>query len=157
MKLSFILVFLLVLNSVAFSQKDSFNEVAIPALKADDTAKLITFANKSNVNECHWVYSLLSHAVRFNALKCFSVLLRMGANPNLICEGYVPPLMHAAKYNRLEMAKMLVAKGADIHYIYNGSYEEMNDAKGMDPLKYAEKFDSQDVAKYLKSLSSVSN
>ncbi len=119
------------------------------ALKSDDTTALVSFVTKDNVNACYGNYSLLSQTVRENAKKCFDFMIAHGANVNLSCNSYVPPLMHAAKYGRLEMAKVLVAKGADIKYTYNGDYEP---AKGMTPLSYAEKFQQKEVADFLKSL-----
>jgi ankyrin len=123
------------------------------ALKADDSAKLATLVTKDNVSNCYqegsWQYSPLSQAIRHNAVKCFNLLIAMGADVNKSCSGYVPPLMHAAKYGRLEMVKILVSKGANVNYKYNGDYTP---ADGETPLTYAEKNKHSDVAAYLRSL-----
>jgi hypothetical protein len=123
------------------------------AIKADDSAKLAPLLTKENVSACFlegsWMYSPLSQAVRHNAVKCFNLLISMGANVNKACDGYVPPLMHAAKYGRLEMVKILVAKGADPHYKYTGDYTP---ADGQTPITYAEKNNQSAVADYLRSV-----
>jgi ankyrin repeat protein len=123
------------------------------ALKADDSVKLATLLTKDNLNSCYqesnWQYSILAQTVRHNAMKCFNLLITMGADVNKACNGYVPPLMHAAKYGRLEMAKILVAKGADVNYKYSGDYSP---AAGETPLTYAEKNNQPAVADYLRSL-----
>src|ERR1700744_814013 len=89
------------------------------ALKADDTAALVKFVTRDNLDTCYGQYSLLAQTIRSNAKKCFDYLVARGADVNISCQGYVPPLMHAAKYGRLEMVKVLVAKGADLKYTYN--------------------------------------
>lgn len=123
------------------------------AIKADDSAKLAPLLTKENVSACFlegsWMYSPLSQAVRHNAMKCFNLLIAMGANVNKACDGYVPPLMHAAKYGRLEMVKILVAKGADPRYKYSGDYTP---ADGQTPLTYAEKNNQTAVADFLRSV-----
>ena len=123
------------------------------AIKADDSAKLATLITKENVSACFlegdWQYSPLSQTVRHNAMKCFNLLIAMGADVNKACDGYVPPLMHAAKYGRLEMVKILVAKGANPNYKYSGGYTP---ADGETPLTYAQKNNQSAVADYLRSL-----
>jgi len=123
------------------------------AIKADDSAKLAPLLTKENVSACFlegsWMYSPLSQAIRHNSMKCFNLLIAMGANVNKACDGYVPPLMHAAKYGRLEMVKILVAKGADPKYKYSGDYTP---ADGQTPLTYAEKNNQSAVADYLRSV-----
>lgn len=119
------------------------------ALKTDDTAAMVKFVTSDNLNTCYGQYSLLSQTIRYGAKKCFDYLIARGANVNVSCQGYVPPLMHAAKYGRLDMVKELVAKGADPNYTYNGDYEP---AKGQNPLAYAEKYNQKDVADYLRSV-----
>jgi len=142
-----IFVFLICLVKIAAAQ-----EVPLylqTPLKSDDTVKLATLVNKDNLNTCYGKYSVLSDAVRLYAPKCFAWLIAKGANVNLSCDGYVPPLMHAAKYGHLDMVKVLVAKGADINYKYDGPTEAI---KGHTPLTYAEKFKQTDIADYLRSL-----
>src|ERR1700733_13490631 len=72
------------------------------ALRRDDSAALRSLVTKENLNSCfvekEHEYSLLSQTVRANAIKCFSLLISLGADVNRSCDGYVPPLMHAAKY-----------------------------------------------------------
>jgi ankyrin repeat protein len=123
------------------------------ALKADDSVKMATLLTKDNLDNCYqesnWQYSILAQTVRYNAIKCFNLVIGMGADVNKSCNGYVPPLMHAAKYGRLEMAKILVAKGADVNYKYSGDYAP---AAGETPLTYAAKNGQPAVADYLRSL-----
>jgi ankyrin repeat protein len=118
------------------------------AIKMDDTTKLSEMITPANVNDCDGMYSILSQAVRVGAYKCTQYLTNHGANVNLVCDGYVPPLMHAAKYGRLEIAKWLVAKGADLHYTYHGPSASI---EGMTPLTYAEKFKQTEVADFLRT------
>jgi ankyrin repeat protein len=124
------------------------------ALKADDSVKMATLLTKDNLNNCYqegtWQYSILAQTVRYGKMKCFNLVIAMGADVNKACNGYVPPLMHAAKYGRLEMAKILVAKGADVNYTYSGDYTP---AAGETPLTYAAKNNQPTVADYLRSLS----
>ncbi len=119
------------------------------ALKADDSEALNKLVTKDMVNTCYYDYSLLSQTVRLNAPKCFALLLEKGANVNLNCNGYVPPLMHAAKYGRLEMVKALLAKGANVNFKYEGDNESIS---GMTPLTYAEKYKQTVVVEYLKEM-----
>jgi ankyrin repeat protein len=119
------------------------------ALQVDDTVKLSIVLTKDNINACYGNYSVLSDAIRNNAANCFNWLIKNGADVNKSCSGYVPPLMHAAKYGRFEMVKILVAKGANINYKYEGSFEPAN---GQTPITYAEKYQHQDIADYLKSI-----
>ncbi len=120
----------------------------------DDAVMLASLTTKDNINNCYTEgahqYSLLSQAVRYNAKKCFDLLIEKGEDVNKVCDGYIPPLMHAAQYGRLDMVKILVAKGADINYKYTGDYAPAN---GETPLTYAEKNNQQAVADYLRSLS----
>jgi hypothetical protein len=119
------------------------------AIMADDSAKLATFVTRTNVNDCYGNYSILSHAIRTGAMKCFYLLIADSADVNKICNGYLPPLMHAAKYGRLEMVKMLVSLGADVHFTYRGDYTA---AQGETPITYAEMFQKTDVVNYLKTI-----
>ena len=123
------------------------------AIKADDSAKLASLVTKENVSTCYpegsWQYSPLSQTIRHNAVKCFNLLIAMGADVNKACDGYVPPLMHAAKYGRLDMVKILIAKSANANYKYSGDYSP---ADGQTPLTYAEKNNQSAVADYLKTL-----
>lgn len=119
------------------------------AIKTDDTTELASVINRDNVNECYEYYSVLSQSIRYNAVNCFNFLLRLGADVNKVCNGYVPPIMHAAKYGKLEMIKQLVSKGADINYTYEGP---IPDLKGMTPIAYAEKFNQKEIVDYLRSL-----
>jgi len=119
------------------------------ALKSDDTVKISSYIKDNNVNNCFGDYSLLSNAVRYNAPNCFALLIAKGANVNLACNDYVPPLMHAAEYGRLEMAKVLVAHGADANFKYTGKAEK---AKDQTPASYAIKYKHPEVADYLNSL-----
>jgi len=121
------------------------------ALKVDDSVKISVVITKTNINDCYGNYSVLADAIRYNSIKCFIWLLENGADVNKICNGYVSPLMHAAKYGNLDMVKMLVAKGAKINYQYTGDY---GPAKGKTPATYAEMFGHQEIADYLRSLSS---
>jgi ankyrin len=125
----------------------------ITAVKDNDAAKLATLLTKDNLNNCYtegsYSYSLLSQAVRLNARKCFDLLIQKGADVNISCDGYVPPLMHAAKYGRLDMVKILISKGANVNYKYDGEYKP---AVGDTPLSYAIKYNQTAVADYLKSL-----
>jgi len=153
MKTIKILFFLLLTLSVKqlFAQEMPTDIAA--ALKADDTVKVAAYITEDNINNCYtegnWQYSLLAQTVRYNAKKCFDLLIAKGADVNKACEGYVPPLMHAAKYGRLDMVKILVAKGANVHYKYSGAYTPAN---GETPLTYAEKNNQTAVADYLRSL-----
>lgn len=123
------------------------------ALMKDDTTSFNKLINKQTVNQCYhlepWDYSLLSLAIKTKAIKCFKVLIDMGANVNIICNGYVPPLMHASKYGTLEMVKLLVTKGADFNYRYDGLFEP---AKGKIAIEYAEANHQDEIAYYLRSL-----
>ncbi|MEO7214934.1 ankyrin repeat domain-containing protein [Mucilaginibacter sp.] len=121
----------------------------ITAISKDDSAQLSTFLTVNNVNACYGNYSMLSQAIRYNASKCFALLVEKGADVNKVCNGYVSPLMHAAKYGRLDMIKVLVAKGANIDFKYSGEYIAAN---GETPLTYAEKYKQTAVADYLRSL-----
>jgi ankyrin repeat protein len=58
-------------------------------------------------------------------------------------------IMLAAKYGRLDIGKILVAKGANVNYKYEGDYQPANDQT---PITYAEKYQHQDIADYLKSV-----
>lgn len=147
----FLTLAICILSQTLFAQEMPAEMSA--AIKADDSAKLATLITKEQVSACYqegsWQYSPLSQTVRHNAVKCFNLLIAMGANVNKSCDGYVPPLMHAAKYGRLEMVKILVAKGADPHYKYSGAYSP---ADGETPLTYAEKNNQPAIADYLRSL-----
>jgi ankyrin repeat protein len=134
-------------TSIAQS-KATENELLAIFLK-DDVGLLDALIGKAGVNYCHGQYTLLAHAIRFNAKNCFDRLIEKNADVNRICEGYIPPLMHAAKYGRIEFAKTLVAKGAKRDYMYEGIIDEI---KGMTPIKYAEHFQQNEVSSYLKSL-----
>jgi|GEM_PF-1528507 len=116
------------------------------ALSDDDSSYLSALLTTDNLNECYGNYSLLSEAVRGNAINCFNLLIEKGVDVNKSCNGYVIPLMHAAKYGRLDMVKVLVEHGADVNYKYNGDYPL---AKGKTPVTYAEMFNHQDIANYL--------
>jgi ankyrin repeat protein len=141
---------LLVSFILSFSQAMAQTEPAeITAVKNNDSVALVMLLNKVDINNCYDGYSLLSQAIRHNAKKCFDLLIQKNADVNLVCNGYVPPLMHAAKYGHLDMVKILIAKGADPKYEYNGDVEAL---KGMTPLKYAEAFKRNDIVEYLKSL-----
>lgn len=147
------LTVILLLSIARLAVAQEMPEDVITALKSDDATKLASFVTKDNINNCYtegdWQYSLLAQTVRYNAKKCFDLLIEKGADVNRTCNGYVPPLMHAAKYGRLEMIKILVAKGADINYKYSGDYSF---ADGDTPLTYAEKNDQKEAADYLRSL-----
>lgn len=127
----------------------------LSALQTDDTAKLAIEVTKDNISNCYSGYSLLSFAVKVGSINCFNWLIKNGADVNKSCNGYVPPLMHAAEYGRLEMVKILVAKGADINYKYEGNLTSASGlSKDETPVSYAIKRGHQDVADYLKSLTS---
>jgi len=149
MKAFKIIIILLItsLGTIAFAQE--MPPSLQTALHSDDTAKISHYIAENNVNNCFGEYSLLSDAVRYNAPNCFALLIAKGANVNLACDDYVPPLMHAAEYGRLDMAKILVAKGADINFKYAGKAEK---AKGHTPATYAIKYKHPEVADYLNSL-----
>ena len=119
------------------------------ALRGDDTVKISSYIKINNINNCFGGYSLLSDAVRYNAPNCFALLIAKGANVNLACDDYVPPLMHAVEYGRLEMAKVLIAKCADVKFKYAGKNEKIKDAT---PATYAVKYKQQEMADYLNSL-----
>lgn len=123
------------------------------AIKADDSVKLANLITKENISTCYqegsWQYSPLSQTVRHNAVKCFNLLIALGADVNKACGGYVPPLMHAAKYGRLEMVKILVAKGANPNYKYSGEYTP---ADGETPLTYAQKNNQTAIADFLRTV-----
>lgn len=148
-KILIVLVLSLV-GRIAFAQE--LPAEVITSLRADDAAKLSAFVTNENINNCYiegdWQYTLLAQTIRYNAKKCFDLLIEKGADVNKACEGYVPPLMHAAKYGHLDMVKILVAKGADVKYKYSGDYQ---DADGETPLSYAIKFNQTAVADYLRS------
>jgi len=144
-----LLVALTVSVSKGFTQELAPPKEVVEALAADDSVKLLALVTRDNVNTCYGNYSLLSHAIRFGAIKCFNLLIAEGADVNHSCNGYVPPLMHAAKYGRLEMVKVLVARGADVHYKYTGDYVP---AQGQTPLSYAQMYQKSDVVAYLDSL-----
>lgn len=118
------------------------------AIESDDSTTLKTYISSSNVSDCYGHYSVLSHAVRFGAIRCVKFLLDLGADPNQACKDYIPSLMHAAKYGRIEVAKLLLKKGADINFRYGGSIEEL---KGMTALDYAEKFQQTEFAEFLRN------
>jgi ankyrin repeat protein len=147
----FAILTLCAITSTVFAQQMPADMIA--AIKTDDSAKLATLITKDNVNSCwlegEWQYSTLAQTIRANAMRCFNLLISLGADVNKSCAGYVPPLMHAAKYGHLDMVKILVAKGADINYKYSGDYTP---AVGQTPLTYAEKFNQTAVADYLRSL-----
>lgn len=147
MKLLVVFALLCLSNSV-FAQKLS-DEQLVAVFNRDNADQLDSLVSPKNVNECYSTYSLLSHAIRFGAEKCFDTLIKKGADVNRICEGYIPPLMHAAKYGRLEMVKKLIGKGAKVDYVYEGEIPEL---KGMTPLKYAEVNGQMEVVEYLKKL-----
>ncbi len=126
--------------------KESDNLVMI--FQSDNNLELEKMLGKDDVNKCYGEYSLLSHAIRYDAKKCFDFLISKNANVNLVCNGYLPPLMHAAKYGRLEMAKILIGKGASLNYKYEGNYEP---AAGETPYTYAVKYGKTEVAELLKS------
>src|ERR1700761_7268101 len=62
------------------------------AIKTDDSAKLASLVTKENVSTCYpegsWQYSPLSQTIRHNAVKCFNLLIAMGADVNKACDGY---------------------------------------------------------------------
>lgn len=145
----FLMIALCGLAATGFAQEINPPKEVVDALMKDDSVKLSTFVTKDNINACYGNYSVLSHAIRFGAIKCFNLLIGEGADVNKSCNGYVPPLMHAAKYGRLEMVKVLVAKGADVNYKYEGDYVP---AQGQTPLSYAQIYNKNDVVAYLRSL-----
>jgi len=90
------------------------------AIKADDSVKLATLITKENISTCYqegsWQYSPLSQTVRHNAMKCFNLLIALGADVNKACGGYVPeytpadgetPLTYAQKNNQTAVADFL--------------------------------------------------
>src|ERR1700761_4015271 len=91
----------------------------LTALKTDDAATLSTYVTKGNLENCYGNYSLLAHSVRYNAKKCFDVLIAKGANVNHICGNYKSPLFFSAEYGRVDMAKILINKGADTKFKYH--------------------------------------
>ncbi len=127
------------------------NEQLVNIFGNDNASLLDSLAGREHVNDCQGSYSLLAHAVRFNAVKCFDRLLEQGADVNKVCEGYIPPLMHAAKYGRLDMANALVAKGADVRYRYDGK-GILPELKGMTPARYAALNNQPALQKYLEDL-----
>lgn len=151
MKTLKIFLFLLLLNPVYRCAAQELNNENVAAIMSEDnTEELTAVLTKDNINACFDGYSFLSQAARYNAVNCAKILLEKGANVNLVCNGYIPPLMHAAKYGHLEVAKLLVAKGADVNYKYEGT---ITDLKGMTPVGYAERFQRKEVADFLKSVS----
>ena len=124
----------------------------VTALKQDDTLKLSPLLTANNINTCYGYYSILSNAIRSDAMKCFTLLIKSGADVNKRCNGYLPPLMHAVKYGNLDMVKILVAKGADINYNYDGELKLTNGPeKGDTPLTYAEKYQRAEIQYYLRN------
>ncbi|PZR30059.1 MAG: hypothetical protein DI535_00740 [Citrobacter freundii] len=121
------------------------------AMKTDDLASFAKMVPAASVNSCYkvgeWDYSLLSLVIKANAQKCFAYLVEKGANVNISCNGYVPPLMHAVKYGKLDMVKMLVSKGADINYTYTGDYTP---ADGKSVIAYAEANNQPEILAFLK-------
>jgi len=154
MKILKIFLFLLLLNPGYKCVAQELNNESVAAIMSEDnTDELTAVLTKDNINTCFDGYSFLSQAARYNAVNCAKILLEKGANVNLICNGYIPPLMHAAKYGHLEVAKLLVAKGADVKYAYKGPETSINGpAKGETALSYAEKYHRQAIVDYLKSI-----
>lgn len=123
-------------------------------LEQDDAPKLSTLITKDNINACYGNYSTLSEAIRRQANACFDLLVQRGADLNKSCNGYLPPLMHACKYGNLEMVKTLITKGAKKDYVYDGSLNLTNGPqKGDTPLIYAQRYNHDDIAAYLETLS----
>lgn len=122
----FIVLVLGTMGKISFGQQLPGNLAAI--LKNDDTSGLKAAVTKDRINDCYGGYSLLSEAVRDNAVNCFNLLIAEGADVNKSCNGYVPPLMHACKYGHLEMVKVLIGHDADKNYTYNG--EDMSARRG---------------------------
>ncbi|MCC8423600.1 ankyrin repeat domain-containing protein [Mucilaginibacter sp. UR6-11] len=126
----------------------------VSAIEKDDTTQLGKLISKENVNQCYGYYSVLSQTVRANAVNCFNLVIGKGADVNLSCAGYVPPLMHAIKYGHLEMVKALVAKGANVHYRLENQIDLPGGGpeKGETPLSYAVKFQRTEIEAYLRSI-----
>lgn len=100
--------------------------------------------------------SPLMRATLSDCLECVKLLLRKGANPNVVSleprtikagqqdMGKLTALVLAAQFNRKEIAKLLVQAGASI---------DTPDARGMTPLMMASTLESQDpyLVEFLKS------
>jgi ankyrin repeat protein len=135
--------------SVQVSAQTISDETIDSIMNSDDTVVLKKFITSNNVNNCQGNYSILSHAIRYGAKNCFDFLVKMGADVNLICNNYVPPIMHAVKYGRLDFLKVLIAKGANLNYKYSGDNPVIQD---MTPLTYAEKYNQAEIVNYLRSI-----
>lgn len=66
----------------------------------------------------------------------FHLLLKAGANPNVVCDDNTP-LFSAARYQNTEAGRMLIAAGADVGYL---------NRYGSDPLESAINYEAWDLA-----------
>ena len=147
MKYLFIILYTLLISSSGFAQSapEPFDNI----FQRDDTVQFGKLLSKENINQCFGNYSLLSHAVRYNAKRCISKLVKNGADVNKTCNGYIPPLMHAVKYSSLDVLEFLVKHGAKVDYLYIGDNGALS---GHTPFTYAEKLGRQEIADYLRSI-----
>ena len=113
-------------------------------LQKDDVEKLSQLLRITSIDSCYQnMYTMLSMSIQSKAPKCFDLLMKKNADPNISCD-YKAPVFLVCKYGDLNMLKKLEKKGANlIPPKYEGKYTL---------LEYAQKYNNQPIINYLKSL-----
>ncbi|MBI9034699.1 MAG: metallophosphoesterase [Bacteroidales bacterium] len=120
---------------------DNQDRAIINAIKADDTISLRAYINEIDDINTYTIreHSLLFHSIKYESNFSTKILLREGADPNILINGY-PALFWAIRYDTWRIARMLIEFGANVNYI---------DPKGKSLLIHAAKYDRLDICKIM--------
>ncbi|RZS99567.1 ankyrin repeat domain-containing protein [Aquimarina brevivitae] len=114
------------------------------ALTTDKPELLFKTVDPSALDNCYQVnnkpYHLLSLAIKTKAQKCFSALIKKGANLESDCSAKTP-LLYAVKYGELNMLKELVENGAN--------YKAKK--RGRSAIDYAIHYEQKEILAYLST------
>lgn len=95
---------------------------------------LLTY--KVRLNDVQNSPTALQAAAYKGFTKCVEMLLKYGANPNIVDANGTSPLIYAVQFNHQAIAQMLIKNGADVNY---------KDPNGFSAVDYAKNLNLADI------------